>query len=77
MLSTADTTRHLIADHLGFDAVTDEQNLVADLALDSLDRVDLTVTLEQEFNIDISDAALEEWQTVGDVVKTVETLADA
>jgi len=77
MLSTADTTRHLIADHLGFDAVTDEQNLVADLALDSLDRVDLTVTLEQEFNIDISDAALEGWQTVGDVVKTVETLADA
>ena len=64
-------------DHLGFDAVTDEQNLVADLALDSLDRVDLTVTLEQEFNIDISDAALEEWQTVGDVVKTVEELVDA
>ena len=77
MLSNADTTRILIADHLGFDAVTDEQNLVADLALDSLDRVDLTVTLEKEFNIDISDAALEEWQTVGDVVKTVETLVDA
>ena len=75
MLSTADTTRILIADHLGFDAVTDDQNLVADLALDSLDRVDLTVTLEQEFNID--DAALEEWQTVGDVVKTVEKLVDA
>lgn len=77
MITHADTTRILIADHLGFDAVTDEQNLVADLALDSLDRVDLTVTLEQEFNIDISDAALEEWQTVGDVVKTVEELVDA
>ena len=77
MITHADTTRILIADHLGFDAVTDEQNLVADLALDSLDRVDLTVTLEQEFNIDISDAALEEWQTVGDVVKTVEALVDA
>lgn len=77
MLSTADTTRILIADHLGFDAVTDDQNLVADLALDSLDRVDLTVTLEQEFDIKIDDAALEEWQTVGDVVKTVEKLVDA
>lgn len=74
MLSTADTTRHLIADHLGFDAVTDDQNLVADLALDSLDRVDLAVTLEQEFDIKIDDAALEEWQTVGDVVKTTEKL---
>ena len=74
MISTADTTRHLIADHLGFDAVTDDQNLVADLALDSLDRVDLTVTLEREFGIKIDDAALEEWQTVGDVVKTMEKL---
>ncbi len=77
MITNADTTRILIADHLGFDAVTDDQNLVADLALDSLDRVDLTVTLEQEFDIKIDDAALEGWQTVGDVVKTVETLADA
>lgn len=77
MITTADTTRILIADHLGFDAVADDQNLVADLALDSLDRVDLTVTLEQEFDIKIDDAALEGWQTVGDVVKTVETLADA
>ena len=74
MISTADTTRHLIADHLGFDAVTDDQNLVADLALDSLDRVDLTVTLEKEFDIKIDDAALEEWQTVGDVVETMEKL---
>ena len=74
MISTADTTRHLIADHLGFDAVTDDQNLVADLALDSLDRVDLTVTLEREFDIKIDDAALEEWQTAGDVVETMEKL---
>lgn len=77
MISTADTTRILIADHLGFETVTDDQNLVADLALDSLDRVDLTVTLEKEFDIKIDDAALEEWQTDGDVVKTVETLVDA
>ena len=77
MITNADTTRILIADHLGFDAVTDEQNLVVDLALDSLDRVDLAVTLEREFDIKIDDAALEGWQTVGDVVKTVETLADA
>ena len=77
MITNADTTRILIADHLGFETVTDEQNLVADLALDSLDRADLTVTLEKEFDIKIDDAALEGWQTVGDVVKTVETLADA
>lgn len=75
MLSTADTTRILIADHIGFDAVTDDQHIGNDLAIDSLDRVDLALTLEQEFDIKIDDAALEEWQTVGDVVKTVEKLA--
>ena len=77
MISTADTTRILIADHLGFETVTDDQSLLDDLAMDSLDRVDLAVTLEREFDIKIDDAALEGWQTVGDVVKTVETLADA
>ena len=77
MITNADTTRRLIADHLGFETVTDDQSLLDDLAMDSLDRVDLAVTLEREFDIKIDDAALEGWQTVGDVVKTVETLADA
>lgn len=77
MITNADTTRILIADHLGLDAVTDDQHLVNDLALDSLDRVDLSLTLEQEFDIKLDDEDTASWQTVGDVVKTVERLVDA
>ena len=76
MISTADTTRILIADHLGFETVTDDQSLLDDLAMDSLDRVDLAVTLEQEFDIKIDDEATDGWRTVADVVKTVERLAE-
>lgn len=75
MISNADTTRILIADHLGFDAVTDDQHLVNDLALDSLDRVDLSLTLEREFDIKLDDEDTASWQTVGDVVKTIESRA--
>lgn len=70
MISTADTTRHLIADHLGFDAVTDDQSLMDDLAMDSLDRVEIAITLEEEFGIEIDDET-DHWQAVGDVVKSV------
>lgn len=75
MISNADATRILIADHIGFDAVTDDQHIGNDLAIDSLDRVDLALTLEQEFDIKIGDDRIEGWQTVADVVKTVEELA--
>ena len=77
MISNADMTRILIAGHLGLDAVTDDQHLVNDLALDSLDRVDLSLTLERKFGIKIDDEATDGWRTVADVVKTVEMLADA
>ena len=76
-MNNADTTRILIAGHLGFESVTDDQSLLDDLALDSLDRVDLAVTLEREFDIKIDDEATDGWRTVADVVKTVERLADA
>ena len=75
MVSNADTTRILIADHLGFETVTDDQSLLDDLAMDSLDRVDLAVTLEREFDIKIDDEATDGWRTVGDVVATMEKLA--
>lgn len=77
MTTNADTTRILLADHLGLDAVTDDQHLVNDLAFDSLDRVDLSLTLERKFDIKIDDEATDGWRTVADVVKTVERLADA
>ena len=45
--------------------------LVEDLKLDSLDLAELSMTLETEFNITISDDAAIELKTVGDVVRLI------
>ena len=53
-----------------------ETNLVKDFNIDSLDLADLIVTLEDEFNIEIADDAMESIKTVGDVVEYLETRAN-
>jgi acyl carrier protein len=50
------------------DAVVPEARLVEDLELDSLDRVDLVVRLEQETDLAIEEDELKAIQTIGDVV---------
>lgn len=46
--------------------------LPADLGADSLDLVDLAMSVEDEFDIELSDEALEKIKTVGDLVAFVE-----
>jgi acyl carrier protein len=46
-------------------------DLVEDLGFDELNRVDLAVSLEEEFGIEISDDQAEAWVTAGDVVTFV------
>ena len=61
--------RTLIATHFDVeeDGVKPEAALVADLGANSLDLVEITLGLEQEFDLAISDAVSEEFRTVGDV----------
>lgn len=58
--------RELIADKLGFDTVEvlPETKLIDDLAMDSLDRVELMVELEREFDISLTDEEIEIIETV-------------
>jgi acyl carrier protein len=49
-----------------------ELNLHNDLELDSLDVVELTLEVEREFDIRISDKEMEEWETVKDVLDSIE-----
>ena len=49
-----------------------DTNLVNDLALESLDVVDLVVAFEKEFNIKIDDKDIKQFQTVEDIVKYLE-----
>ena len=53
--------------------VTAEASFTKDLGADSLDTVEIIMEFEKEFNITIEDSDAEKIQTVGDVVKYLES----
>lgn len=53
--------------------VTLEASIVDDLGADSLDVVDLIMSLEEEFDVEIPDEDVENMKTVGDLVKYIES----
>lgn len=54
------------------DAVTLEANIIEDLGADSLDVVDLIMSAEDAFGVEIPDEEIENIKTVGDVCKFIE-----
>jgi acyl carrier protein len=50
---------------------------LSELQIDSLDKINLTFEVEEMFGIEIPDASLNALQTVGDVVRGVESLRAA
>ena len=53
--------------------VTMEANIMEDLEADSLDVVDLVMSMEEEFDIEIPDEEVENIKEVGDIVKYIES----
>ncbi len=64
----------ILCDQLDLDReqVTEDSEIIDDLGADSLDIVDLVMTLEEEFDTEITDEMIEGMKTVGDVVRYVE-----
>ena len=54
------------------DSVTMESDIMEDFEADSLDLVDLVMSLEDEFNMEVPDDQIENFRTVGDVVRSIE-----
>lgn len=54
------------------DSVTANTLLEDDLEADSLDLVDLVMSFEDEFQIEVPDEEIENIKTVGDIVKYIE-----
>jgi acyl carrier protein len=52
--------------------VKPETSLTDDLGADSLDAVELIMSLEDEFGVKISDEKAQTFKTVGDIVKYLE-----
>ena len=54
------------------DSITADTNIADDLGADSLDVVDMLMSLEDEFDVEIPDEEIERIQTVGAVVSYIE-----
>ena len=54
------------------DAVTMGASIAEDLGADSLDVVDLVMSIEESFDVEIPDEEVENIKTVGDIVKYIE-----
>ncbi|MDR2932864.1 MAG: acyl carrier protein [Oscillospiraceae bacterium] len=67
--------RTILVDQLDVDedAVTMESVITDDLGADSLDVVDMVMSLEEEFDLEIPDEEIETMKTVGDIVKFIES----
>ena len=65
-MSVEDKVRKIIAEKLGVDLeeVVPEASFVDDLGADSLDLVELIMSMEEEFDTDIPDEDAEKIQTV-------------
>ena len=70
----AETVIAIIEERLGVSAsdITLEKNIINDLGADSLDSVELIMSIEQKFDISIPEEAAENIKTVGDIVEYVE-----
>ena len=69
-MSVEDKVKKIIAEKLSVDLqeVVPEASFVDDLGADSLDLVELIMSMEEEFDIDISDEDAEKLVTVQDAI---------
>ena len=70
-MSIEDKVKKIIAEKLSvdLDEVVPEASFVDDLGADSLDLVELIMSMEEEFDVEISDEDAEKMVTVGDAIE--------
>lgn len=74
MTSTLDRIKSLLSSQLGIkeDRIQLKSRILEDLGADSLDLVELLMTLEDEFNVTVNDEEAIKLKTVEDIVKIIE-----
>lgn len=78
-MNVEERVKGIIVEQLNVDAeqVTTDASFVDDLGADSLDIVELVMTMEEEFDLEIPDEDAEKIKSVGDVVKYVQARSKA
>ena len=71
---TFEKVQKILAEQLELDAdeITLDSSLVEDLGIDSLDFVDIVMSLEDEFDTEFPEEDMTDIKTVGDIVKYME-----
>jgi acyl carrier protein len=66
--------KKIVVENLGVseDQVTDDAQFAQDLGADSLDQVELVMSLEEEFGAEIRDEDADSLNTVGDAINYIE-----
>ena len=72
-MSVEEKVKNIIVEQLGVDteSVTPEASFIDDLGADSLDIVELVMTMEEEFDLEIPDEDAEKIKTVNDVINYI------
>ena len=74
--SILNDVRRIVAEQVGVPAeqIRETDELENDLGCDSLTQIEITMELEEQFDIQVSDEVMEKVRTVGDVVDGVVTI---
>ena len=73
MKTTAITAIMMVAmKHRSTRPIVTSDTIFEDIGLDALERAEIAMGAEDLFGIEITDAELEAWETIGDIVRTVE-----
>ncbi len=69
-----DKIKEILAEQLDADAeeMTMDTNIAKDLGADSLDVVELLMSIEDEFEVEIPDEEIENIKTIGDLTEYIE-----
>lgn len=73
MNDVAEQVKMVIARNLGVDAgkVVEGASFITDLGADSLEAVEVIMTLEESFGVEINDEAARKIETVGDAINFI------
>ena len=73
-MAVADKVIELISKQLNRPAneITNDKEIVKDLGADSLDVVEMLMSLEEEFNITVPEEEAVNIKTVGDIIKLID-----
>ncbi len=72
---TIDKVKEIISDQLSVpvEKITEKTNIAEDLGADSLDLVEILMSLEDEFGVSIPDEAIPNIKTIKDLVDFIES----